>query len=76
MGKALDQEMFEHFSRLDDTQKKSVIQMLKSFLKGGKTTYSRQTPEEYNEELDEAMTRVKEGEFTSLEDLEKEMRSW
>lgn len=68
--------MFEHFSRLDDTQKKSVIQMLKSFLKGGEITHSRQTLKEYNEELDEAMVRVKEGKFTTLEDLEKEMRSW
>ncbi|WP_343702208.1 hypothetical protein [Chitinophaga sp.] len=76
MGKALDQEMYEHFSRLDDTQKKSVIQLLKSFLKGQKTAAGRHSLQDYNQELDDAMARATNGGFTTLEELEKEMRAW
>ena len=32
--------------------------------------------EQYNKELDEAMERINHGEFTTLEDLEKEMQTW
>ena len=34
------------------------------------------TFEQYNRELDEAMERISKGEFTTLEELEKEMQSW
>lgn len=35
-----------------------------------------QTIEEYNNELDYAFNRVLNGEFTTQEDLEKEMQTW
>lgn len=76
MGKALEQEMHEYFMRLSDAEKKSVLQMLKTFLKGRKEKIVSQTQEEYNRELDEAMTRVKGGKFTTLSALEKEMKAW
>lgn len=58
--------MDEYFKRLGDAKKKSVLQMLKTFLKGRKENVASQTVEEYNEELDEVMTRVEEGRFTAL----------
>lgn len=76
MGKALEQEMHEYFMRLSDAEKKSVLQMLKTFLKGRKEKTVPQTQEEYNRELDEAMARVREGKFTTLSALEKEMKTW
>ena len=34
------------------------------------------TLEQYNKDLDAAMQRVGGGEYTTFEDLEKEMRQW
>lgn len=36
----------------------------------------RVTIEQYNKKLDEAMERIDHGEFTTLEDLKKEMQTW
>ncbi|HSC37396.1 MAG TPA: hypothetical protein VLD19_05985 [Chitinophagaceae bacterium] len=73
---AIDKELISYFTRLDDAQKKSLLAMMKSFLKPGRQQSKSATIEEYNKELDEAMERVSRGEFTTLEALEKEMQSW
>lgn len=49
---------------------------MKSFLNNDDITSKRITLEEYNHELDEAMKRISSGEFTTLEELEKEMQAW
>ncbi|WP_168208937.1 hypothetical protein [Chitinophaga sp. XS-30] len=54
--------MHEYFKRLSDAEKKSVLQMLKTFLKGRKEHIVPQT--------------VEEEKFTTLFDLEKEMQAW
>lgn len=72
---ASDKEFLEYFFQLDEPQKKSLLQMLKSLLQGGVNT-DHTSLEHYNKEIDEAMLRVKNGRFTTLEELEKEMESW
>ncbi|HLT89158.1 MAG TPA: hypothetical protein VKZ57_16355 [Sphingobacterium sp.] len=47
--------------------------MMKSFLKYDDDAISIA---QYNKELDEAMKRIDNGNFTALEALEKEMQSW
>lgn len=47
MGKTPEQEMHEYFIWLSDAEKKSVLQMLKTFLKGRKEDIVPQTLEEY-----------------------------
>ena len=76
MANAIDREMFNYFTQLNDVEKKSVVELLKAFIQGRNEKSSRITIEEYNKEIDEAMERVKKGEYTTFEDLEKEMRSW
>jgi hypothetical protein len=34
MAKAMEQELFQYFLQLDEEEKKSVLQMLKTFVKG------------------------------------------
>jgi hypothetical protein len=34
MSKALEQELFQYILQLDEAEKKSVLQMLKTFIKG------------------------------------------
>ena len=75
MASVLDKELIHYFTRLNEPQKKSLLEMMKSFLKPG----GEQRPvsiEQYNRDLDEAMERINKGGFTTLEELEKEMQSW
>ena len=76
MASTIDQEMSNYFNQLNDAEKQSVVQMIKTFLKGRKDQSERISVEQYNKEIDEAMARVSKGEFTTVEDLEKEMQSW
>lgn len=73
---AVDKELIKYFIQLDETQKKSLLEMIKTFVKPGNEPEERFTIEQYNRELDEAMDRIMKGEFTTLEELEKEMQSW
>lgn len=76
MSKAIDREMYAYFMQLSDAEKKSVVELLKTFMKSRKIPSDRMTKEQYNREIDEAMERVGRGEYTTFEDLEKEMKTW
>lgn len=76
MASVLDKEMSSYFTQLNEEEKKSVVQMLKTFLKGRQTNPERISIEQYNKELDEAMRRIDEGKFTTIDDLEKEIQEW
>ena len=70
---AVDKELIKHFTQLNEPQKQSLLQMIKTFLKSGQEQGEPITIEQYNKELDEAMERINSGEFTTMEELEKEM---
>jgi hypothetical protein len=74
MSKAIDREMFTYFMQLDEAEKKSVVDLLKAFMNGRKS--DRISVEQYNKDIDEAMDQVAKGEYTTFEELEKEMQSW
>ena len=76
MANILDKELIYYFALLDESQKRSLLGMMKSFLKAGTETAEPITIEKYNLELDKAMERINKGEFTTLEELEKEIQSW
>lgn len=76
MASVLDKELIHYFTMLNEPQKKSLLEMMRSFLKSGDEQMQPVTVEQYNKELDEAMERIDKGGFTTLEDLEKEMQSW
>jgi hypothetical protein len=76
MANVLDKELIYYFTRLNESQKKSLLDMMKSFLKLPNKTLEPMTIEEYNKELDEAMARIDAGEFVTLEELAKEMKEW
>ncbi len=71
-----DKELLGYFSQLDESQKKSLLELIKTFLKSGSSAMDRMTVKQYNQELDEAMKRIEKGDFTTLEALEKEMQLW
>lgn len=76
MASAVDREMYAYFTQLSDAEKKSVVELLKTFMKGRKGQFDRVNVEQYNKEIDKAMERVGRGEYTTFEDLEKEMKTW
>lgn len=76
MESALDSEMFSYFTQLNDAEKKSVIQMLQTFLKRRTGHVDAISIEEYNQELREAEEEYKKGEYLPHEELLKEIEKW
>ncbi len=77
MGKALVQEMQSYFTQLDEAEQKSVILMLKTFLKGkSKQEMGRMDIEQYNKEIDEAIARVEASEYYTQDEVETMAKEW
>jgi hypothetical protein len=75
MAQVLDKELLKYWEQLDGPQKKSILGMIKSFLQPAKKI-SEFSIDQYNKEIDEAMARMDAGQFTTHEDVEKEMEKW
>lgn len=71
----LDKEMYNYFIQLNEAEKKSVVQMLKTFLQG-REVEGRISIQQYNKDIDEAMENIDRGSFTTMQELEKEMKGW
>lgn len=76
MANTIDQELYKYFIQLNEAEKKSVVQMLKTFIKNRKQAPERISIEQYNRELEEAEKQIEAGHFTTQEELEKEMEKW
>ena len=73
---AIDKELLKQFILLNEPQKKSLLELIKSFSDSSKEISQAITIDQYNNELDEAMKRIDEGKFTTMEEMEKEISSW
>lgn len=69
-------EMLQYFLQLSEKEKKSVVQMIKTFLQGKQEAVQPINFQQYNKEIDEATARIDAGEFTTQESLEKEAAKW
>jgi hypothetical protein len=76
MAKALERELLQYILQLDEAEKKSVLQMLKTFLKGREKKLPRISIEQYNKEIDEAIARVEAGEYYTHEEVERMAKDW
>jgi len=74
MATILESEMLNYFTQLDDTEKTSVVKMLKAFIKGKKEN-QKITIEEYNNELLVAENQFKNGNYISHDELLNEIKS-
>ena len=70
-AKGIDQEMNIYFMQLSLAEKKSVVQMIKTFLHRSKKEAVNIDLEEYNNEIDEAMAEVERGEFYTHDEVVK-----
>jgi predicted transcriptional regulator len=76
MANVLEQELLQYILQLDDAEKKSVLQMLKTFVKGRETKASRVSIEQYNQELQEAEAEYERGEYATHEEFVKQIKKW
>lgn len=76
MASTLEKELFSYILQLDDAEKQSVLQMLKTFLKDRKNTVYHFNIEQYNKDIDEAVARIESGHFYTQEEVEKMSKNW
>ena len=72
----VEREIQQYITQLNEEEKQSVLQLLKTFVKGKKLSGERISIEQYNQELQASERQIEEGRFTSQEDLEKELKQW
>jgi len=73
---ALDTEIKKYLPLLGNEEKQSLLSVIRSFLSLKKENSDTVDIDLYNKEIDEAMSRINNGIYTTHEDLEKEMESW
>ena len=70
MASTLDKELYSYFVQLNEAEKKSVLQLLKTFLHRRNEDTGRISIEQYNKEIDEALAEVEAGNFITQEEME------
>ena len=73
-AKGIEQEMNTYFMQLSLAEKKSVVQMIKTFLQRSKK--EQLSLEEYNKDIDEAMDELARGESVSHDEVVKMSKKW
>ena len=76
MENLLDKEMLAYFIRLNEAEKKSVVQMLEKFLTERNKKSNRISIEQYNLELEEAMKEIQKGETFTHEEVVIMSEKW
>ena len=75
-GSAVDKELMQYFTRLNEQQKKSLLEMIKTFMNPSNNEVSSMTVEEYNSELEEAEAAFERGDYVTHEELLKQIKGW
>ncbi len=76
MADVLDKELSSYFMQLNEAEKKSVLLMLKTFLKGRNENMQRISIEQYNKEIDEALAEVEAGNYITQKEMERKAANW
>ena len=66
----IQEEMLQYFSQLNKKEQQSVLGLVKTFL-NSRNEVMPQTLEEYNEELEEAVSEIEAGHFLTNEEVKK-----
>jgi predicted transcriptional regulator len=73
---SVDQQLNSYIMQLNEAEKKSVLLMLKIFLKDRDTGISNISIEQYNKEIDEALQDAEEGLYITQDEMEKMAAKW
>lgn len=71
----LEKEMYAYFAQLSEAEKTSVVELIKTFVRGREED-SHITLEEYNREIAEAEAEIERGEYVDHDDVEHIAKSW
>ena len=71
----INSEFYAYFNRLSLGQKESILSLIKSFVKTDDLE-ERISLEQYNQEIDDAEFRIKNGESVLQDNLVKEAEKW
>lgn len=74
--KTIDLEIQKYLPLLGLKEKKTILEVIKSFVHLKEENVTRISIEQYNVEIDKAIQQIKSGNYISLEDLEKEIEKW
>ena len=73
---AIDRELIYYFMQLDDQQKRSLLEMIKTFLNPADKQPSGINVEEYSNELLKAEAGYERGEYILQEEMLKQIDKW
>ena len=76
MANALEQDWNNYFVQLNELERKSVLLMLKALLQRRNEDTDRISMEQYNKEIDEALTEVEAGNYITQDEMEKRAAKW
>lgn len=68
---ATSQEMMSYFMQLNDKERQSVLNLLKTFLASREENFTPQTLQDYNEEIEQGDTEIADGNFIPHEEMMK-----
>ncbi len=74
MNNVLNEELTNYILQLNNSEKKSILLMLKTFLNRKET--DRESLEQYNEEIDDALMEVEAGNFLTQKEVELHVAKW
>lgn len=67
----ISQEMLNYFMQLNEAEKKSVLEMVKTFLNSRKGDFNPQSLEEYNLDLEQADAEIEAGDYVPHKEVMK-----
>lgn len=76
MANTTDQELLHYVTQLNEAEKKSVLQLIKTFSNGRAEVSERISIEQYNKELAEAEAEYERGQYISHDEMLKQMKEW
>jgi hypothetical protein len=68
---SISQEMLNYFMQLNDAERKSVLEMIKTFLSSRKGEFKHQSLQGYNQELEQADDEIESGDYVPHEEVMK-----
>nr|WP_295934201.1 hypothetical protein [uncultured Dyadobacter sp.] len=75
--RTVDSQIVRYLPLLGEAEKKSLLSIIETFVKLKQTDHGDRTSiEQYNIELDEALARIKSGEYYTQQEAEANINEW
>ncbi len=75
-AQSIDNQILHYLPLLEQDQKKSILSVIKSFIKSKEEVAVRISMEQYNTEIDAAEQQMEAGEFYPLDKVKELTKKW